>query len=117
MVFMDDLLQQGITAYRAGNRDEARRAFITVLKQNPDSERAWGWMNNVCQTDQERIHCLKQILRINPKNDKARQYLDQLLAPAFASDLPLSPVSSVPLSPSPSPVKARNRNSGFTQTQ
>ena len=27
--FMDDLLQQGITAYKAGKRDEARKIFIT----------------------------------------------------------------------------------------
>jgi len=114
---MEDLLQQGITAYKAGKRDEARRIFLTVVKQNIDSERAWGWMNNVCKTDQERIHCLKQVLRINPKNEKARQMLDQLLVPTFASDLPLSAVSSVQLSLSPSGAKATSRNSSFTQTQ
>jgi hypothetical protein len=114
---MDELLQQGITEYKAGRREEARKIFIAVVKKNPDSERAWGWMNNVCNTDQERIHCLNQVLRINPKNDKARQHLDRLLVPAFASELPLSPVSSVPLSPSPSGAKAKGRNSSFTPTQ
>jgi hypothetical protein len=114
---MDDLFQQGITAYKAGKQNEARRIFITVVKQSPDSERAWGWMNNVCNTDQERIHCLKQVLRINPKNEKARQHLERLLTPPFAAELPLSPVSSVPLSPAPSGSNARSRNSGFTQTQ
>jgi len=114
---MDDLLQQGIIAYKAGKRDEARKIFATVVKQSPNSERAWGWMSNVCNTDQERIHCLKQVVRINPQNEKARQHLDQLLAPPFAAELPLSQVSSVPQSPSLSPVKPRSRNPGFTQTQ
>ena len=68
---MSDLLQQGVAAYKAGKRDEARKIFITVVKENPDSERAWGWMNNVCNTDQERIHCLKQVLRINPTHEKS----------------------------------------------
>jgi hypothetical protein len=114
---MDDLLQQGITAYKAGRRDEARRIFITLIKQHPDSEHAWGWMSSVCNTDQERIHCLKQVLRINPKNDKTRRYLDQLLAQPFAAELPLSPVSSVPLSPSSAKVKSDGKNSGFTAMQ
>ena len=114
---MDDLLQQGISAYKTGKRDEARRKFTDFIRQDPDSERAWGWMSNVCNTDEERIHCLKQVVRINPKNEKARQLLDQLLAPPFVSELPLTPVSSVPLSPSTSGVKARNRNSGFTRKQ
>jgi hypothetical protein len=112
---MDDLLQQGITAYRAGERDEARKIFITVVKQHPDSESAWGWMSNVCNTDQERIHCLEQVLRINPQNEKARQHLDRLLAPAIDSQLPLSPVSSVP--PGPSPSAGKTGNTSFTQTQ
>jgi hypothetical protein len=114
---MEDLLQQGITTYKAGKRDEARKIFITVVKQSPDNERAWGWMHNVCNNDQERIHCLKQVLRINPKNEKAHQHLQQLLDPSFPSELPLSPVSSVPLSPTALVVKTKSQNSRFTQTQ
>jgi micrococcal nuclease len=75
---MDDLLQQGITAYKAGKRDEARKIFIANVKQNPDSERAWGWMYNLSDNNKERIYCLTQILRINPKNEKANQLLEKL---------------------------------------
>jgi hypothetical protein len=38
---MDDLLQQGIIAYKAGKRDETRKIFISVVKQSPGNERAW----------------------------------------------------------------------------
>jgi tetratricopeptide (TPR) repeat protein len=75
---MDELLQQGIAAYRAGKRDEARKLFIAALKQNRNDERAWGWMYNVCNNDTERIDCIKQILRINPNNEKASQLLAKL---------------------------------------
>ena len=75
---MDDLLQQGIQAYRAGKRDEARKLFIAVVKQSQDDERAWGWMYNVCDNDKERIYCLNQVLRINPKNEKVNELLTQL---------------------------------------
>lgn len=75
---MDDLLQQGITAYRAGNRDEARKIFISIVKQNPENDRAWGWMYNSSNSNKERIYCLEQMLRINPKNEKANALLKQL---------------------------------------
>lgn len=75
---MNDLLQQGISAFKSGDRETARKLFITAVKQNPDSERAWGWMYNVCTNDKERIHCLKQMLRINPKGEKANKLLVEL---------------------------------------
>jgi len=75
---MDDLLQQGVAAYKSGKRDEARSIFITVIKQSPDNERAWQFMYNVADNDKERISCLRHILRINPKNEKANILLNQL---------------------------------------
>ena len=56
---MDYLLQQGLTAYKAGKRDEARKIFIAVVKRSPDSETAWGWMYQVSKNNEEKIHCLK----------------------------------------------------------
>jgi septal ring factor EnvC (AmiA/AmiB activator) len=88
-VIMDDLLQQGIAAYKAGKRDEARKFFMAAVKQSLEDERAWGWMYQVSNDDKERIYCLKQILRINPKNEKANQLLNQLLTLSFIA--PMSP--------------------------
>ena len=115
---MDDLLQQGIAAYKAGNQDKARGLFIALVRQNPNSEQAWGWMSSVCNTDRERIHCVKQVVRINPNNEKARQHLEQLLTPtpSLAPEPQPSPVTSVPVSPVPSASKT-SKNTGFTQTQ
>lgn len=75
---MNDLLQQGIAAHKAGKRDEARKCFIAALKQNRDNERAWQFMYNVANDDQERLSCLEQILRINPQNEKANILINQL---------------------------------------
>ena len=88
---MDELLQQGITEYKAGKREAARKIFIAVVKQNPESERAWGWMYQASGNDKERVYCLKQMLRINPKNEKTSQLLNQLLAPS------LTPISPLPI--------------------
>jgi hypothetical protein len=92
---MDDLLQEGIKAYQAGNRDDARKLFVAAVKQNQNDERVWGWMYNVCDTDKERIHCLKRMIHINPKNEKA----NQLLAELIASDFPLERPAMPPLVP------------------
>jgi len=103
---MDDLIQQGANAFKSGNRETARKLLITAVKQYPDNERAWGWMYNACNTDQERIQCLKQILRINPKNEKANQLLNQLTGFDFPLD---EPPSSAPIGQSvsaPAPTSA-----------
>jgi hypothetical protein len=93
---MDDLLQQGITAYKTGKREEARKIFIASVKQNPESERAWGWMYQTSNNDKERIYCLKQMLRINPKNEKPSQLLNELLSPPPALTPPPAPISPPP---------------------
>ena len=92
---MDDLLHQGIIAYKAGKRDEARNIFITAVKQSPDDELAWGWMYQVSVDDKERIYCLKQMLRINPKNEKAKQMLDTLAG----QDFPFEPAQKNNVTP------------------
>lgn len=72
---MDELLQLGIAAYQSGKRDEARRLLSTYVKQNPNIEEGWGWLFNVCDKDNERLYCLKQVVRINPQNEKANQLI------------------------------------------
>ena len=78
---MDDLIKQGADALRAGNREDARKLLLAAVKQNPDSERAWGWLYNVMDNDREHIFCLNQMLRINPNNEKASQLLKSLTRP------------------------------------
>ena len=75
---MDDLIKQGAAAAKAGDIDTARRLLVQAVKQSPDDEKAWGWLYNVCKNDQERIDCLTQIIRINPENQKAQEFLGNL---------------------------------------
>jgi hypothetical protein len=94
---METLLQQGVQAYRAGKRDEARKIFLSLVKQEPDNEKAWGWMYGLCDNDKERLHCVKQLLRINPKNEKANELLQNLTGSAV-----VQPPTSVTIDPPPS---------------
>ena len=75
---MDDLLERGVAAFKAGNPEEARKLFLLDLEQNKEDERLWGWMCNVARNDRERIYCLKQVVRINPKNFRAFRLLTQI---------------------------------------
>jgi len=108
---MDDLLQQGITAYKAGKRDEARKLFIAAIKQSPDNLRAWGGMYEVSIDDKERVYCLKQMLRINPKNEKANQLLNLLLAPTLASNASISMPPATVRTKNPIPALPESLNS------
>jgi hypothetical protein len=75
---MNNLMEQGITAMKSGDKITAQKMFVSAIKQNPDNERAWQYLYNLSNTNQERTHCLQQILRINPSNEKAKQLLQQI---------------------------------------
>lgn len=112
-----DLLQQAITAARAGQKEEARRLLVQVLKANPRSEMAWLWMSAVVETSAERIHCLKQVLAINPQNEMALKGLRALgaleapepPAPAGPSTAPAPAVSPPPPAPDGVPLVSAER--------
>jgi hypothetical protein len=97
-------LQDGIAALRAGKRDEARQLFAAAIREFPQSEQAWQWMYNAANNDTERKSCLEQVLRINPKNEKAAQLLQQL-----SGSVNQTPVSPTPSIPKPSkPIQNKN---------
>ena len=94
-------MAKAITAMRQGNRTEARRLIISVLKENPHSEVAWSWACEVADSPEERVHCLKQILNLNPDHTEARRYLTQLQAasPTEAPEstmYPPAPITNIP---------------------
>lgn len=74
----DDIVLQAVAALKAGNKIKARELLVTAIKQNTNNELAWSWMFSLVDTDEQRIHCLKEVLRINPSNLKASQALDKL---------------------------------------
>ncbi|MBP6355614.1 MAG: hypothetical protein KA318_07940 [Nitrosomonas sp.] len=76
----DNLTLQAITILKSGNKQKARELFASAIKQNPDNELAWSWVFTLVDTDEQRIHCLKEVIRINSSNIQARQALDKLEA-------------------------------------
>jgi ketosteroid isomerase-like protein len=91
----DQLLKQGIAAYKAGRQDEARELFYQTLELDRDNEQAWMWLSGVVETDLERRICLEEVLALNPNNAVAKRGLEYLQA------LGIEPAAPEPLAPEP----------------
>jgi hypothetical protein len=74
----EKLLQQGITALKAGQRAEAYRLLKQVVRLDPSSEHGWLWLSGAVDTDEQRRFCLLQVLSINRRNAIASRGLEKL---------------------------------------
>lgn len=77
---MNELTQRGISALRSGDRVSARGLFREAIRSDPDDATAWLWLTGALDQDEERIDCLKQVLRIDPNNQAAARGIAQILA-------------------------------------
>ncbi|MBL8133009.1 MAG: hypothetical protein JNL42_14205 [Anaerolineae bacterium] len=75
-----DLLNQGISAFQAGDREKARELLNRFVSQSPDSEQGWYYLAAVEQDAHLRKQHLEHVLEINPSNIKAREVLDRIKA-------------------------------------
>ena len=80
---MPHQLRQAITLIKSGERQKARQLLAHIIKTNPRNEDAWLWMSSVVESDDQRCHCLKQVLLINPNNSLAHQGLEKLKAKPY----------------------------------
>jgi hypothetical protein len=74
---MENRIERAIDAYKEGNLEQARNIILSFLKENPKNELAWTLLYKVSENKEERIYALKQILEINPENQKARCILEK----------------------------------------
>src|SRR5436190_3081679 len=91
----EDLLQEGIAAFQAGDRPQARELLLEVIKVDPENEQAWYYLA-ACETDPaKRKQYLEQVLEINPMNTKAREVLDRIKSrESVSTDTPMAVPSS-----------------------
>jgi ketosteroid isomerase-like protein len=94
-----ELVQQGIAAYKAGRKQEARDLLTRAVDLDPDNEGAWLWLSGVVDTDEERLACLAEVLAINPDNATAQRGMDLLRAKGVRPAPVLEPAPPPPPSP------------------
>jgi hypothetical protein len=77
---LNNSLQEGMKALRAGEKGRAKLLFLEALRQDRDNIQAWLWLSGAVETDKERIACLKEVLRIDPAHSAALRGLERLSA-------------------------------------
>ncbi len=105
---VDGMVREGISAYRAGRKDEARAFLLKAVELDEHNEQAWLWLSAVVESVDEQRICLENVLAINPNNERALQGLQILSqksgppAPSKADDV----LASVSFTPAPPPPPA-----------
>lgn len=70
-----ELLRQGIVAARDGDKAQARSLIRDALELRDDQEITWLWLASVAENRAEVQACMERILRLNPDNPRARDWL------------------------------------------
>jgi tetratricopeptide (TPR) repeat protein len=81
---VNELLQRGIAAVKAGQKKEARQVLLRVTELDEENEKAWLWLSAAVDSIEERRVCLENVLAINPHNRHAQSglhWLDQQASP------------------------------------
>jgi twitching motility two-component system response regulator PilG len=85
-------LQAGIGAAQVGDKPSAQRFLQAAVEQEPRHEMAWLWLSTVVADPREAVHALEQVLKVNPKNDRAveglKYYKSQIVAAPVATLAP-----------------------------
>ena len=74
----DSPLERAIQAVQSGRRQSARILLAQVVRQEPDNERAWLWLAASIDDDGQKLYCLQQALRVNPRNAAVAQSVEAL---------------------------------------
>jgi hypothetical protein len=71
-------LQQAYGFIKSGRKREARGLLAPIVQKDRENEQAWFLLAYAVNDRDHQIQALRQVLRINPQNMKARSRLDQL---------------------------------------
>jgi len=90
---MDNYLQQGILAAKAGDKSRAFDLLTRASEVPATSEKAWLWLSSVVNDDSERLFCLDSVLRINSDNAAAQRGAAMLRQKGIFPAVPIYPES------------------------
>jgi len=123
---MDNYLQEGITAAKAGDKPRAFDLLTRASEVPATSEQAWLWLSSVVKDDAERLFCLNNVLRINSENKAAQRGAEMLrqkgifpavpVYPESQKKTPLQDFNPKPASPQPAFPSLRYEYPERTQT-
>ena len=100
---MNELTQRGINAMKASDRASARKLLAAALQQDQNDATAWLWLAAAMETPDQRIDCLRQVLKIDPNNQAAIKGLAALGAPVSAEQPAVVQAEAPPPAPAAEP--------------
>lgn len=68
-------LNEGVRAAQAGDRLRARASLLRAAELDPQCENAWLWLASISEVPEELMAYLKNVLGINPSNERAQQWM------------------------------------------
>lgn len=75
---IDVLVEEGIAAFKEGQRVKAQELLTQAVELNERNEKAWLWLSGAVDADEDRRVCLENVLAINPDNAAALSGLARL---------------------------------------
>lgn len=73
-----ELVNQGVEAYRAGDKDTARQLLSQAVELDPNDAKAWYYLAGTQVDIEDRRRSLERVLELMPDNEKAREALAKL---------------------------------------
>lgn len=73
---VQELLERGMAAARAGRREEARKAFAYAASLEPDSLEAWLWLGALAEEPRRSMEYLGRALEIDPDSLRAQRGME-----------------------------------------
>lgn len=77
---LDETLQRGIAAARAGQKETARTLLLQVVEADETQIQGWLWLSEVVDGPEDKEVCLENILALDPHNVFAQDGLARLRA-------------------------------------
>lgn len=93
-----ELLNQGIAAFQAGDRVQARAIFQQITATDPSNDSAWYYLAASEDDPALRRTYLERVLQINPQHERARDVLNRLNAESAPPAYTPPPASATPRS-------------------
>lgn len=105
---VDEMLQAGIAACKAGDNPKAKQLLTSVVQANPQSELGWLWLGESLTLPDQQAYCFRRVLALNPNHTLAQQKLVVLSgsAPANSAQAISSPPAPAPFTPLATPQRS-----------
>ena len=89
---LEQWLQEGIIAAKAGQLEQARFRLLDVVEQDQTNEAAWFWLYQVFDRRDDKRLCLENLIIINPQNEWAQEELLNYVSPPAAQAARRQPI-------------------------